>query len=78
MSTPGNDFLQGKLNEAKDLEDKVLKKCEERVKHEGLDLDERLKDPKSEYYNNPAKFGFDHLNYYECFECKDPYFGGHR
>ena len=48
------------------------------MQHEGLDLDERLKDPKSEYFNNPAKFGYDHLNYYECFECKDPYFGGHR
>jgi hypothetical protein len=49
-----------------------------RAKHEGLDFDERLKDPKNEYYNNLEKFAFDHLNYYECFECKEPYFGGHR
>jgi hypothetical protein len=56
----------------------MLEKCTQRVKHEGLDLDERLKDPKSEYYQNPGKFGIDHLNYYECFECKEAYFGGHR
>ena len=41
-------------------------------------MDERLNDPKSEYYKNLEKFAFDHLNYYECYECKDPYFGGHR
>jgi len=78
MTTPGNDFLQGKLNEAKVLEENMLDKCIQRVKHEGLDLDERLKDPKSEYFQNPGKFGIDHLNYYECFECKEAYFGGHR
>jgi len=78
MTTPRNDFLQGKLNEAKVLEQNMLEKCTQRVKHEGLDLDERLKDPKSEYYQNPGKFGIDHLNYYECFECKEAYFGGHR
>lgn len=49
-----------------------------RAKHEGMDFDERVKDPKSEYFNNLEKFAFDHLNYYECFECKDAYFGGHR
>lgn len=55
-----------------------MDKCVLRAKHEGLDLDERIKDSKSEYYNNLEKFAFDHLNYYECYECKDPYFGGHR
>jgi len=38
----------------------------QRAKHEGLDLDERITDPKSEYYNNLEKFAVDHLNYYEC------------
>ena len=43
-----------------------------------MEFDERLKDPKNEYFNNLEKFAFDHINYYECFECKEPYFGGHR
>ena len=47
-----------------------------RAKHEGLDLDERLTDPKSEYFNNLEKFAVDHLNYYECYTCKNAYFGG--
>ena len=55
-----------------------MDKCVQRAKHEGLDMDERLKDKKSEYFENLGKFAFDHLNYYECYECKDPYFGGHR
>jgi len=39
----------------------------QRAKHEGLDLDERLTDPKSEYFNNLEQFAVDHLNYYECY-----------
>ena len=78
MEAPGHDWLETKVEEARALEQKILDKCLQRAKHEGLDLDERIKDPKSEYFNNVAKFAFDHLNYYECYECKDPYFGGHR
>ena len=40
------------VNRAKDLDKKIREKCLLRAKHEGLDLDERLKDPKNEYYNN--------------------------
>ena len=43
-----------------------------------MDFDERIKDKNSEYFNNLEQFAIDHLNYYECYECKDPYFGGHR
>jgi len=78
MSAPGHEWLEKKVNEAKELEGKILEKCVLRAKHEGLDLDERLQDPKSEYYKDLPKFAFNHLNYYECYECKDPYFGGHR
>ena len=60
------------------LEKKILEKCVLRGKHEGLDQDERLKDKASEYFENLEKFAFEHLNYYECWTCKEPYFGGHR
>jgi len=78
MNAPGHDWFNELITQARDKERNIIAKCLLRSKHEGLDLDERLKDPKSEYFNNLEKFAFDHLNYYECFECKEPYFGGHR
>ena len=47
-----------------DLYKKVKEKCVLRAKHEGLDEEPRLKDEKSEYFNNLEKFAYDHLNYY--------------
>ena len=55
-----------------------MDKCVLRAKHEGMDFDERLKDPKSEYFDNLPLFAYNNLNYYECFNCKHPYFGGHK
>lgn len=77
MEAPGHEWLESKVKEAKDLQEKIMDKCLQRAKHEGLDMDERLKNKQSEYFENLGKFAFDHLNYYECYECKDPYFGGH-
>jgi len=52
------------MDEARDLEKQIKEKGVLRAKHEGLDLDERLNDPKSEYFNNLEKFAIDHLNYF--------------
>ena len=78
INAPGHPWLETMIQKAKDIEGKILEKSVLRAKHEGLESDERLKDPKSEYFNNLEKFAFDHLNYYECFDCKDPYFGGNK
>jgi len=64
------------VDHAKDLDKKIREMCVKRAKHEGLDLDERLNDPKNEYFNNLEQFAYDHLNYYECWQCKAPFFGG--
>lgn len=50
MSAPGHPWLENMVQQAKDTEKKILEKCELRAVHEGLDHDERIKDPKSEYY----------------------------
>ena len=71
-------WLQQQLDEAKMLLNQIKEKGVLRAKHEGLDLDERLTDPKSEYFNNLEKFAVDHLNYYQCYTCKNAYFGGLR
>ncbi|TNV71137.1 hypothetical protein FGO68_gene10196 [Halteria grandinella] len=69
-------WIQQILDQAKGLEAQIKEKGVLRAKHEGLDLDERLSDPKSEYYNNLEKFAVEHLNYFECQTCKNAYFGG--
>ena len=30
------------------------------------------------YRNNPTLFALDRLAFYECYKCKNPYFGGMR
>ncbi len=51
-------------NEAQELDKKIREMCVLRAKHEGMDHDERLADPKSEYFNNLEEFAYNHLNYY--------------
>ena len=71
-------MIEQLVNEAIGLDKKIKERGVLRAKHEGLDLDERLSDPKNEYFNNLEKFAMDHLNYYQCWQCKDPFFGGLR
>jgi E3 ubiquitin-protein ligase MYCBP2 len=54
----------------------VVKKAVERGKYEGLEKDPRLSDPNDPYFNNLQKFAMYKLAYYQCFKCKNPYFGG--
>jgi E3 ubiquitin-protein ligase MYCBP2 len=51
-------------------------KSAERAKHEGLDKDARLKDPSDRFYNNLKAYSIFKLAYFQCFKCKNPYFGG--
>ena len=41
-----------------------------------MDKHERLNDPTDHYYNNLAEYAVFKCNYYMCFTCKSPYFGG--
>eukprot|EP01084_Bolivina_argentea_P250100 418904_1 len=54
------------------LKEKALK----RLKYEGRDKDERLKDQNSPYYNDHVNYAMHVYAYFMCFECKNPYFGG--
>ncbi len=63
-NSPHLQYMNQLMDEAKDLEKQIKEKGVLRAKHEGLDLDERLNDPKSEYFNNLEKFAIDHLNYF--------------
>jgi hypothetical protein len=54
----------------------IKKKSLERLKHEGREKDERLLNPADAYYQKPMEYAIAIYSYYECFTCKNPYFGG--
>jgi len=47
-----------------------------RAKHEGLDKHERLRDPSDHYFNKFEEYALFKCAFYQCYKCKDPYFGG--
>jgi E3 ubiquitin-protein ligase MYCBP2 len=57
---------------------KVLLKAMERLRFEGLDRDPQVKSPSGRFYQNAAGFALQHYAFYQCFQCKNPYFGGAR
>lgn len=62
--------------ESQKIEDDVVKKAVERAKFEGLEKNPRVLDPNDVYYNDIKKFAMFKLAYYQCFKCKNAYFGG--
>lgn len=60
------------------LMEDVKRKALQRLKYEGLDKDPQIIDSTGRYYGNPGAFAIDRFAYYECFKCKNPYFGGMR
>ncbi|CDW80922.1 e3 ubiquitin-protein ligase [Stylonychia lemnae] len=68
--------LNRELALALKIEEEVIKKAVERSKYEGLEKDPRIADPNDIYYNNIQKYAMYKLAYYQCFQCKIPYFGG--
>lgn len=52
MKAEGHQWLEEQVDKAIELEKDIREKCLLRAKHEGMDFDERIKDPKSEYFNN--------------------------
>jgi len=76
---PLNDAQTSYLaGDAKYLDEQIRKFSMERFSFEGLQDDPRLKDPASPYFEKPEEFAYQHLDYYQCQECRLPYFGGHR
>jgi hypothetical protein len=59
-----------------DVEKVVIKKAVERGKHEGLDKDPKYLDPTYHMHGNFEAFSMYKCAYYQCYECKNPYFGG--
>jgi hypothetical protein len=64
------------MAESESFESELKKKAFERGKYEGLDKNERLRNPNDRFFNKYENYCMENLSYYECFKCKGPYFGG--
>jgi hypothetical protein len=62
------------IKEAMKLEEQIYDMAFKRGKHEGIDKDDRLKDPP--YNGDLQSYAVARLSYYMCYKCKKPYFGG--
>ena len=54
----------------------VAEMAVERGRQQGLDQDERLSDPTDHYFGKYEEYAVHKCAFYECFKCKQPYFGG--
>jgi E3 ubiquitin-protein ligase MYCBP2 len=50
----------------------------EQIEVDHLESDPRVTEPSSEYFENPLKFALDIYNYFKCYRCRMPYYGGRR
>lgn len=47
-----------------------------KLKQEDLEAHERILDPSSRFFKKPKEFAMDHYMFYQCFQCRVPYFAG--
>jgi hypothetical protein len=78
ISCSNNPDLQNTLKETNILYEDLCKKASERFKFEGLDKDEKIKNPNSPWYKKDLEYALHKISYYMCYECKKPYFAGLR
>lgn len=56
----------------------LRKKALMRLTYEGKDKNKDLTDPESVWHKRPEDYAEDLFAYYQCFKCKQPYYGGER
>mmetsp|Transcript_23513 Transcript_23513/g.41672 ORF Transcript_23513/g.41672 Transcript_23513/m.41672 type:complete len:608 (-) Transcript_23513:48-1871(-) len=77
IDAPHNPVVTMQMRVILELYQDIREKALKRLDFEGMSNDVRLKDPNDRnYFNQPERYAFDSLSYYECFKCKRPYFGG--
>lgn len=70
--------IQAKLEPIRELKDDIRRKATTRLKFEDKDKDPEVTDKQSKYYEDLEGYAMDKYNYYQCFKCEKPYFGGER
>ena len=76
INCPNHYEISQMMNQVNKIYEDIQKKAQQRLKFEGLDKDPRLSTKGDKYYKNPMAYAMARLSYYECFKCKQPYFGG--
>ena len=74
IDAPHCQELENNLMVPRELYNNIEKKALDRAELEGLKNDERF--VKEPFNHNMKKFALAVLSFYECFECKSPYYGG--
>ncbi|CAD8181444.1 unnamed protein product [Paramecium pentaurelia] len=54
----------------------VMKKSLDRLKYENRDKDDKVSKVGEPFYGKPQEYAMAIYCYYQCFKCKNPYFGG--
>ena len=60
------------------VKDDIRRKAGTRLKFEGKDKDPEVIDKNSKWFEDHEGYAMDKYNYYQCFKCEKPYFGGER
>jgi len=60
----------------KELDIEIKRKAVERLKHENREKDAELLDENSYFFGKPEEYGIKLYAFYECFKCKQFYYGG--
>jgi hypothetical protein len=68
--------MKNNLAQYKILKDKVKEKAVKRAYFEEMDKLDVFKDPQNQYFGKFEEYAVEHLEYYSCVKCADPYFGG--
>jgi E3 ubiquitin-protein ligase MYCBP2 len=76
IDAPHLPILNSVIVEISSFEKEVREKAKQRIKFEGMHNDAPLKDPSSPYFQNEEAYAMFKLAYYQCFKCKNAYFGG--
>ena len=72
----GPSELKIKVNNIHELQKKVKQLAIEKLAIEKRDQDPEFLDPNSFFHGKADEYALKLYAFYECFKCKDPYFGG--
>ena len=76
IKATNSDEVNAQLTELIQLRSRVEDQALEVAKHQGLHLSERLTTPGDAYEGDLKGLAMHSCTFYECFDCKKPYFGG--
>jgi E3 ubiquitin-protein ligase MYCBP2 len=68
--------LEGVMEPIRLMKEDVSRKALMRLEFENKHKDAEVTDKDSKYFEDPTAYAMHKYNYYQCFKCSKPYFGG--